>query len=140
MVKNDIFLDTCGFYAALDRRDHFHTAAVRIIENSLKSGGRLILSDYIIIETINLAVVRRGHHVALRVLDFLNASRAYIRLPADDDTFDRAATYLRQHSDKGYTFTDCTSFVLMKAQRITKALTDDHHFIQAGFQALLKQT
>jgi hypothetical protein len=43
-----------------------------------------------------------------------------------------------QHADKEWTLTDCTSFVVMREREITKALTADHHFEQAGFVALLK--
>jgi predicted nucleic acid-binding protein len=35
--------------------------------------------------------------------------------------------------DKSFSFTDCTSFVIMKERRIRLALTSDKHFIQAGF-------
>lgn len=38
--------------------------------------------------------------------------------------------------DKPFSFTDCTSFVIMKEQRIRQALTCDEHFAYAGFQVL----
>ncbi|NCS79870.1 MAG: nucleic acid-binding protein, partial [Microcystis aeruginosa K13-07] len=33
---------------------------------------------------------------------------------------------------------DCFSFIVMEENQITDALTSDVHFIQAGFQALLR--
>ena len=38
--------------------------------------------------------------------------------------------------DKAYSFTDCTSFVVMQELRLKQALTTDHHFRQMGFQVL----
>jgi len=38
--------------------------------------------------------------------------------------------------DKDFSFTDCTSFVLMREMRLTQALTTDSHFRQMGFQVV----
>jgi predicted nucleic acid-binding protein len=46
--------------------------------------------------------------------------------------------YLRRHADQQYSFVDCLSFSVMKDLRITRALTTDLHFRNAGFQLLLK--
>lgn len=40
--------------------------------------------------------------------------------------------------DKGWSLTDCISFVVMQQHGIREALTGDRHFAQAGFVALLK--
>jgi len=45
---------------------------------------------------------------------------------------------LRERLDKGWSLCDSVSFELMRHQRLTEALTTDHHFEQAGFTALLK--
>ncbi|OLP18511.1 hypothetical protein BST81_10555 [Leptolyngbya sp. 'hensonii'] len=37
------------------------------------------------------------------------------------------------NTDKQWSFTDCTSYVVMKDQGITEAFTFDHHFSQMGF-------
>jgi hypothetical protein len=34
----------------------------------------------------------------------------------------------RQHADKGWSFTDCVSFGVMRELRIRDAFTTDHHF------------
>jgi hypothetical protein len=39
--------------------------------------------------------------------------------------------------DKDWSLTDCISIEVMAERGITDALTGDHHFLQAGFRALL---
>jgi predicted nucleic acid-binding protein len=138
MATHDLFIDSSGFYAALDGRDAGHAKAAAEITRTVKAGGRLIFTDYIITESLNLAVARRGHHVAGRMLDFLEQSRAWSRISVDAVYFDQAVAYFRKHADKDFSFTDCTSFVVMKSLRLTRALSDDHHFRQAGFKPMLK--
>ena len=41
-------------------------------------------------------------------------------------------------AEKEWSFTDCVSFEVMRDSAITKALTTDAHFSQAGFEALLQ--
>jgi hypothetical protein len=45
-----------------------------------------------------------------------------------------------QHQDKDWSLCDCMSFVLMRERGLDSALTVDHHFVQAGFIALLLQS
>ena len=51
--------------------------------------------------------------------------------------FDATKSFFRKHADHAYSFTDCTSFVVMRELKLTQALTSDRHFTQAGFEALL---
>lgn len=56
------------------------------------------------------------------------------------DQYHTAATTLTTRLDRGqepWSLVDCASFVLMEDRQITAALTSDHHFVQAGFRALL---
>jgi predicted nucleic acid-binding protein len=76
-----------------------------------------------------------------RVREFihcLRASAACEIVPASRELLDRALELYHQHADKGWTLTDCGSFVIMRDRGVTQALTGDRHFEQAGFVALLK--
>ena len=54
----------------------------------------------------------------------------------DEILFREGWEYLKQHSDKLYSLTDCISFVVMKQRRIQTALAFDRHFIQASFLSI----
>ena len=56
-----------------------------------------------------------------------------------DESFHRAAMrLLERRLDKAYSLCDAVSFLQMEEYAVIEALTTDHHFEQAGFQALLK--
>jgi predicted nucleic acid-binding protein len=40
-------------------------------------------------------------------------------------------------ADKQWGLVDCASFIVMADEQIDEALTNDHHFDQAGFRTLL---
>jgi predicted nucleic acid-binding protein len=50
-----------------------------------------------------------------------------------------AVTLYSASHDKRWGITDCYSFVVMQRNNIVAALSTDHHFEQAGFEALLRR-
>lgn len=137
MASREIFVDTSGLYALVDRKDAHHQAARAVVERLLLSGRRLVATDYIVAETANLANARSGTGVAIRLLDLLEQSTG-IRVEWIGRTrFDMTKAFFRKHRDRAYSFTDCSSFVVMRELKLLQALTSDRHFTQAGFEALL---
>lgn len=59
-------------------------------------------------------------------------------VPSTQTPFDQGVKLYAKRPDKDWSLTDCISFVVMRDQGITQALTGDHYFEQAGFMALLK--
>ena len=49
---------------------------------------------------------------------------------------DKARDLFFRYTDKEFSFTDCTSFVVMRELKLREVLTTDHHFAQAGFLTL----
>ncbi len=49
----------------------------------------------------------------------------------------RGRELYRGRPDKEWSLTDCISFVVMRDEHLTEALTADRHFEQAGFKPLL---
>ena len=41
---------------------------------------------------------------------------------------------------KAWGLVDCISFIVMREAGVNQALTFDQHFVQAGFQALMRET
>ena len=140
MASREVFVDTSGLYALVDRKDAHHAVARTVVERLLRSGRRLLATDYVVAETVNLANARSGSGVAIRVLELLEQS-AGIRIEwIGAARFDMTKAFFRKHADHPYSFTDCTSFVVMRELKLSQALTSDRYFTQAGFEALLPTT
>jgi hypothetical protein len=137
MASRETFVDTSGLYALIDKNDSHHGTARTAIESLLRAGRRLVVSDYVVAETVNLANARSGSRVAARVLDLIEQSMGIRVEWIGQARFDAAKSFFRKHSDHDYSFTDCTSFVLMRELRLPQALTTDGHFRAAGFETLL---
>jgi len=43
-----------------------------------------------------------------------------------------------QRNDKGYSLVDCISMTTMRRYAILEVLTNDHHFMQEGFNVALR--
>ena len=137
MAAGEVFIDTSALYALVDRNDAGHRAAADAVGKLVRDRRRLVTTDYIVAETVNLANARGGASVGMRVLDLIEQSVGIRVEWIGSDRFDATKTFFRKHSDHGYSFTDCSSFTTMRELRVTTALTTDRHFKSAGFQVLL---
>lgn len=137
-MAREVFVDSSGLYALADRRDSYHAQAEERVRKLIESGARLVLTDYIVDEACTLAKVRAGSDAALRLLAIVERSRAIDMFWISVEHFEAAKALFRRRADHGYSFTDCTSFVVMDKLRIRDALTSDHHFVEAGFRILLQ--
>jgi predicted nucleic acid-binding protein len=130
------FVDTAAWRALIDRRDAKHGAAAAEMNRLIQRGTRLITSDYVVDEACTLIRARVGAHASVQFLDLLDKTVALALEWIGPDRFESARTLFRKHPDQGFSFTDCTSFVLMEELGITDVLTTDQHFRVKGFRPL----
>ena len=136
----ELFADTSYWVALLRRTDFLRQRAIALA-NELLTHARIVNSDLVIVETLNGAS-KEGPRARLEACELFSSLRqdpANIILRASDELFERAENHYKRSADKSWSLTDCSSFVIMRDRRIHNALTYDHHFIQAGFRALLRE-
>jgi predicted nucleic acid-binding protein len=133
----DLFVDTSGLYSLADHNDPLRVQALRHVTKTISAGARLILTDYVLDEACTLAKARAGSYAALRLLELVEASAGFRFEWIGSDRFEAAKAFFRRHADHDYSFTDCTSFVVMQELGLRKALTSDQHFKEARFRSLL---
>jgi len=140
MAAPDVFMDTAGFLALWDIGDEHHARAVHLQSELLRKNRSFLTTDYIVDETVTLLLIRHSHAAAADFLNTALESKALRLEWIDSERFHAAAELFQRHDDKEWSFTDCVSFALMRELKIHDAFTTDHHFSQAGFNPLLKNT
>jgi len=131
-----LFVDTAGWMACADESDPAHHRAVQSRDAALESGSVLVTTDYVIDETLTLIRVRLTLAAAEAWWAQLEGSSRLRWEWIGMDRAEKARDVFFRHRDKSYSFTDCTSFVVMKELKLKQALTTDRHFRQMGFEVL----
>jgi predicted nucleic acid-binding protein len=122
--------------ACADGADSAHGAACAARDAALEAGRLLVTTDYVVDETLTLIRMRLGIAPAESWWTQVDGSSRVRHEAIDALRAEKARSVFFRHRDKEYSFTDCTSFVVMKELRLTEALTTDRHFRQMGFHAL----
>ena len=128
-----VFVDTSAWYAFANRSSPEHEAVRAAF---VAHRGHLVSSSYVFDEIVTLCRMRVGHGAALKVGTLLQDLRVVdlVRITPEDDR--DAWRLFGERSDQEYSFTDCTSFVLMRRLKLTTALALDSDFRKEGFQTL----
>jgi predicted nucleic acid-binding protein len=129
-----LFIDTAGWMSMADRNDAHHTDSTQVRDNWLEEGGILVTSDYVIDETLTLIRVRLGIDAAEKWWDIVSDSPRLKVEWINSERAEKARRWFFRWRDKSFSFTDCTSFIVMRELRLKKVLTGDRHFIEAGFE------
>ena len=131
-----LFLDTAGWMACADDADPAHKESRRARDHWLDDRGALVTTDYILDETLTLIRMRLGLRAAERWWEQVESSARLQWENIGNDRVMKARDLFFQIRDKDLSFTDCTSFVVMRELKLRQALTTDQHFRQMGFETL----
>jgi predicted nucleic acid-binding protein len=122
-----IFIDTSAWYAASSTRDVNHRDAVLFLGTIRE---QLFTSDYVIDETLTLFRSRSEDQHALAFGNEVIEGGFAKVIKITDQDFVKAWDVFQKFSDKQWSFTDCTSRVVMERFGIQKAFAFDDHFRQ----------
>jgi hypothetical protein len=131
-----LFVDTAGWMSLADERDVLHVKCMQARDRWLEQGGVLVTSDYVMDETLTLLRMRISIDAAERWWEQVAESPRLRWERIDAQRAEKARAWFFKWKDKSFSFTDCTSFVLVRELGIKKVLTTDKHFIAAGFEIL----
>lgn len=124
-----IFVDTGAWYASLIPSDPDHESAVAWLA---ANSSPLLTTDYVIDEILTLLRARGERTRALLLgARFFHDSLAEIHKINEIDLV-RAWETFERFADKDWSFTDCTSKIVIDRLGVTQAFAFDRHFKQFG--------
>ncbi|MEY2466886.1 MAG: uncharacterized protein QOD03_1407 [Verrucomicrobiota bacterium] len=137
MASINTFVDTSGFFALLAKPDPAHLLAANWLQKARSANHISITTDYVLSETATLLKARRRADLVIPFFQLITSSSALRIEWMSQNRFEKTREYFLRHNDHGYSFADCTSFVVMNEFKLTEALTTDKHFQEAGFLPVL---
>ncbi len=136
---NQLFVDTSAWDALADNPDKHHLSAIRF-RDEMAGRRKLLTSSYIFDELFTLLLLNIGYGPTVeykKKLDILIAEHVLDMIWIDDAIAIEAwDVFEKYNADKLWSFTDCTSYAVMKRLGITEVFAFDHHFEQMGFLRL----
>lgn len=133
-MTKSCFVDTSFFKAYADKKDDFHTQALKIFQKLQETNTQLVTSNFVLGETFTLIRTKCGLVATKEFKDILEQFEVdlkIIRVLFIDEA--KAWEWFVKDWSK-LSFTDCVSFALMKRLEITQAAAFDEHFQKAGFK------
>ena len=133
-MKAATFIDTVYLLALLNPRDRWHDRALAVSQSIT---GPFVTTLAVLTEVADALAQRQHRRWAMESIDDIRNDENITCVAVTTEVFAAALRLYGDRPDKDWSLTDCVSFVVMREQRMTDALTADVHFTQAGFRALL---
>lgn len=136
-MSRAVFVDTSGWLAAASPRDSSHSEAATAYDDLIARRTPLVTSSLVVAEMHALTVRERGAEAGCALLDAIYVDPLYRVVSVTRDLESLATDrWLRRFSDQRFSLTDAVSFEIMRAEKISEALSLDHHFEIAGFRLI----
>jgi uncharacterized protein len=133
-------IDTSHLIALFSTKDHFHLRAQALQQRIEQERIPLLITEQVIFE-LGAAFSRVAmRKTGSRIMDAMMQDPRIEVVQASAQNKQAAMDLFAKHEDKDWSLCDCMSFVIMRERGLAHALSADHHFVQAGFNALLLES
>ncbi len=120
------FVDSSAIVALVDRTDATHQAAVNAYHDLVNQGYRLFTTNHVIAETVDLLIEGTGPDIARR---WLRDHRLPVYHADEEDERRARALVIASRSQRGLSFTDAVSLVVMEKFGVADAFAVDSYFL-----------
>jgi predicted nucleic acid-binding protein len=129
-----LFVDSSGWTALYNPRDKYRARARTGIQLIAGQEVEFITTDYVLDETITNLQSGYSHAAAEKFGIWVLQQETVQIERITEAIWDEAWALFQQYDDKDFSFTDCTSFVVMQRHKLRDVFSFDHHFEQMGFR------
>jgi predicted nucleic acid-binding protein len=132
-----VFADACYWIASLNERDSLHEIATLLSDNL--GARRVVTTELVLIEILNFfaELGPEKRRAAVTLAQTLREDTGLDVIDLSETKFWNAVAFYNARPDQEWGLVDCASFQIMQTRGIHEALTNDHHFTQAGFTILM---
>jgi len=139
MNENTCFVDSVGWIAILNANDEFHGKVDTEYKKLMESGFHFKTSTAVLNEVANALCKPEYRGSVVEFYKRLQKSHRVEIVFVDEQLWSFGWDLYENRTDKERSLTDCISVVIMKQESIRDALTNDKHFVQAGFNAIIRK-
>ena len=128
------FADTSGLYALLDADNVAHEVAAAAWHGVQRGAGRIVTSNYVVVETATLLQSRLG---LKSVRDLLEKVVPVLEVEwIGRESHEAGMASVMSANRRDVSLVDCVSFEVMRRLGIRRAFTLDEHFGEQGFEVV----
>ena len=131
-----VFVDTSALVGKFLEGDEHHARASEVMRRLLREGRQFVTTDYVFDEVVTRVRGRADHGSAVKAGEGILLSEVIDLVDVDPMLRGEAWKLFRKYRDQRLSFTDCTSFAVMRKYGIREAFTFDGDFAKVGFGAV----
>ncbi len=132
MIRERVFADTSGLFAAVSRKDAHHQAAATTLRKLVERDAQVCSTSYVLAESIALIQARIDFASAYR---FEQVIRPYLHITwIESSLHAQAVQRWARRGRRHLSLVDCSSFVVMESLGIARAFALDSDFAEEGFE------
>ena len=134
-MPGEFFVDTSAWYPLIVARHPDHARLGSALRALIRNHRRLVTTNLVVAETHALLLRRVGHATALTFVQTVGEPPNVVVRSSSQLEAAAERDWLARYDDQEFSFADAVSFAVMTERAIRDALTLNHHFVVAGFQA-----
>ena len=138
-MRNSCFVDSAGWIALLNADDELHQKTDSMYKEMLLAGTIFITSTAVLNEAANSLCKPKYRGAVVEFYKRLQNSQRIKTVFVDESLWSLGWKLFEERPDKSWGLTDFISMEIMRKYKLRDALTNDIHFNQAGFNALLRK-
>ena len=135
MILPESFVDTSAWFELFTQENAQRAAAFSKIWWAKKY--QFVTSDFVIDELFTLLRSRRFNFMTAHAWNVINDADNVKRLTFSREDVDQTFALFQKFSDKKWSFTDCSSYLLIKRHAIPFACAFNGHFKEFGIVTVL---
>lgn len=125
------FADSFYYIALLNSLDGAHA---KVVDFSMKFSGQVLTTVWVLTEVGDAFSSKSLRPAFVQLIQQIENDSKTLVIAPSKSLFKEGVALFATRKDKNWSLTDCISFVVMKNKGLKRALTGDHHFVQAGFE------